>query len=266
MVSLKRQIYGLSILRPYRLWRAWQTAQRQRTVREGFSLASYDMAFTDDWERHERVAVARLLPDCVAFIDVGANNGFYSLLASHLGKPVVAAEPDTGNLIVLRQNTAGRDIEIYAGAISDRAGAVDLFGDGDMASFDPKWQGVGEHFKQSVPAITLDELIGDRWPGELLFIKVDVEGAEAHVLRGAEATLARDPKPYWLIETFQNLPTGAINDAHGEALQLMLDYHCEEISAGNYLFSSAVVTAGAGRSTTSSTMVSLSDSADQQPL
>ena len=238
MVSFKRQIYGLAILRPYRLWRAKQIAQQPRPVREGFSLASSDMAFTDDWERHERAAVARLLPHCAALIDVGANNGFYSLLASHMGKPAVAAEPDAGNLVVLRHNTAGRAVEIFAGAISDRAGTVDLFGDGDMASFDPEWQGVGKHFKQSVPAITLDELIGERWHGERLFIKIDVEGAEAHVLRGAKATLARDPRPYWLIETFPTLPTGARNSSHEQALQLMSDYHAEEISPGNYLFSS----------------------------
>lgn len=41
MVSLKRQIYGLPFMRPYRLWRARQIAETPRPVREGFSFASY---------------------------------------------------------------------------------------------------------------------------------------------------------------------------------------------------------------------------------
>lgn len=236
MVSLKRQIYGLPFLRPYRLWRARKIAETPRAVREGFSLASFDLAFSDDWERAERAAVLRLLPECAALIDVGANNGFYSLLANHLGKPAIAVEPDAGNLVVLRRNLAGTKVELFEGAISDQAGTVDLYGDGDMASFDPHWQGVGRHFRQSVPAITLDALIGDRWRGERLFIKVDVEGAEAHVLRGAATTLAREPKPYWLIETGRTLPTGAPNPAFDEAHRLMDGYSAELVSDGNYLF------------------------------
>lgn len=237
MVSLKRQIYGLPMLRPYRLWRARKIAQQPRPVREGFSLASYDMAFDEDWERHERATVSRLLPDCAALIDVGANNGFYSLLASHLGKPAVAVEPDAGNLIVLRQNVARADVEVFAGALSDKAGTVELYGDGDTASLDPNWQGVYRHFRQSVPSITLDQLIGDRWIGERLFIKVDVEGAEGKVLRGATATLTRNPKPYWLIETFPKLATGAPNPAFAETHRLMSEYVADEISHGNFMFS-----------------------------
>ena len=236
MVSLKRQIYGLPFMRPYRLWRARKIAETPRPVREGFSFASYDMAFSDDWEREERATVLRLLPDCAALIDVGANNGFYSLLAAHLGKHAIAVEPDAGNLVVLRRNLIGTEVEVFEGAISDEAGTVDLYGDGDMASFDPHWQGVGKHFRQSVPAITLDALIGGRWPGKRLFIKVDVEGAETLVLRGAAATLARDPRPCWLIETLPNLPTGEPNPAFDEAHQLMSGYRAELISAGNYLF------------------------------
>ena len=236
MVSLKRQIYGLQILRPYRMWRARQIAAKPRRVAEGFAIASYDMAFDDDWEREERAAIARLLPSCAAFVDVGANNGFYALLAAHLGTPSLAIEPDAGNLVVLRQNAAGKPIEIVAGAVSESAGTVDLFGDGDMASFDPAWQGVGRHFRQTVATMRLDTLLEDRWPGEQLLIKVDVEGAEALVLRGASATLARTPRPFWLIETLPTLPNGALNTAFAQVERLMADYSATPLSGGNILY------------------------------
>jgi FkbM family methyltransferase len=238
MPGLKRKIYGLPIMRGYRLMRARQVARRPRLVREGFSLATFDDAFSDEWEREEREAVGKLLPECAALIDVGANNGFYSLLAAHLGRPAVAVEPDAGNLIVLRRNVEGQNVEVYPGALSDKPGMVNLYGDGDMASFDPAWQGVGQHFRQAVHATTLDALIADRWAGQRLFIKIDVEGAEHLVLRGSQKTLTRTPKPYWLIETFPNIPTGAANLAYAEVTQKMNNegYRARPISSGNVLY------------------------------
>ena len=237
MASLKRKIYGLPFMRWYRLHRAGQIARQPRRVAEGFSFASYDLAFTDDWEREERATVARLLPKCGAMVDVGANSGFYSLLANHLGKPSLAVEPDAGNLILLRRNVAGADVEIAPFALSDKDGTTVLYGDGDMASFDPDWQGVGKYFRQIVTTTTLDALLRGKWAGERLFIKVDVEGAEALVLSGASETLRRSPRPYWLIETLPKLPTGKPNPAYQVTLDAMAGYDAEHIGNGNYLFS-----------------------------
>lgn len=238
MVSLKRQIYGLPLLKAYRLWRARQIARTPRLVREGFCFASYDMAFTDDWEKEERALVAQHLPSCAALVDVGANNGFYSLLAVHLGKPALAIEPDAGNLVVLRANCQGKPVEIVPAVLTEAEGQTVLFGDGDMASLDPDWQGVGRHFRQPVEALTLDGLLLDRWPGERLLIKIDVEGAEALVLRGALATLRRDPRPMWMIEMLPNLPTGGQNPAYGDARTIMAQagYTAEQINAATILY------------------------------
>lgn len=238
MVSFKRKIYGLSVMRWYRTLRAVQIAKQPRQVREGFSFASYDMAFTDDWEREERALVARLLPECAALIDIGANNGFYSLLANHLGKPALAIEPEAGNLIVLRRNVANANVEVLPIALSDSASTTTLYGDGDMASFDPKWQGVGKSFAQKVSTATLDSLLRDRWSGERLMIKLDVEGAEALVLAGASDTIRREPRPIWLIETLAHLPTGAVNIAFDKTLSTMAaaGYKMEKVSAGNFFF------------------------------
>jgi FkbM family methyltransferase len=173
-------------------------------------MVGADLTFEAGWEQGEREVMADYLGECVALIDVGANTGFYSILAARAGKVVVAVEPEQGNLALLRSNIALNDVpvEIHAAALSDSVGRSVVYGDGDMASLSREWQGVGEGFKQSVATTTLDEVIGDRWGGKRLFIKIDVEGFEDKVLSGAAQTLARNPKPYWLVETYPRLPTG----------------------------------------------------------
>lgn len=238
MVSLKRQIYGLPALKAYRLWRARQIARQPRAVREGFRFASYDMAFTDDWEKEECALVVQHLHDCAALVDVGANNGFYSLLAAHLGKSALAIEPDAGNLLVLRAHCRGKSVGIVPAALVEAEGQAVLFGDGDMASLDPEWQGVGKHFRQAVRAMTLDGVLAGRWTEGRLLIKIDVEGAEALVLRGASATLRREPRPLWLIEMLPKLPTGAENPAFAEPHTIMeaAGYLPEQVNAATVFF------------------------------
>lgn len=46
----------------------------------------------------------------------------------------------------------------------------------------------------------MDNVLAGRFSGERLLLKIDVEGAEYAVLKGAIATLARTPKPAWLLE------------------------------------------------------------------
>jgi FkbM family methyltransferase len=47
--------------------------------------------------------------------------------------------------------------------------------------------------------MTLDDIVRGRFSGEQIAIKVDVEGYEAEVLRGAAAVLAMIPKPSWIV-------------------------------------------------------------------
>lgn len=210
MVSFKRRIYGLPVMRHYRLRRALNALGPPRLMPEGFQFASYSLMFEPSWEAAERRIISSLLPQSAALIDIGANHGFYALLAARTGKRVVAIEPDEGNLAVLRSNIAlnQADVEVHAAALSDSNGEGWVYGDGDMASLLQAWQGVGKHFRQRVATVRLDDVMNGRWPGERLLIKVDVEGAEDKVLAGAQATIARDPKPFWLIETYPRLPTG----------------------------------------------------------
>lgn len=135
-------------------------------------------------------------------VDVGANVGFFALLASRAGVDTLAIEPSSLNLRHLYENLrlakGPGSVEVLPVAISDAIGVTDLLGSGQGASLQPGWGGIAANYRTPVPTTTLDSVLAGR-TGRLL-IKVDVEGSENAVLAGASATLDRTPRPTWLIE------------------------------------------------------------------
>jgi FkbM family methyltransferase len=135
-------------------------------------------------------------------IDVGANVGFYTnLMARQLrGRRVLAIEPTPNALSRLKHNlerngVAERTI-VFEGIAADREGVRRL----NIVVGKEEYSSVGAlahpsiHEERSetreVQASTIDALVQRHGldPG---FIKIDVEGAEYEVLRGAEATLKK---------------------------------------------------------------------------
>jgi FkbM family methyltransferase len=133
--------------------------------------------------------------DDVAF-DVGAYQGFFSLLLSRTCQSVVAVEPDPRNVADLRTNIALNDanISVVHAAVAAVPGKTSL-----LLGVEPTESRLVEaHYTQNpwsgsaeVTVTTLDEL-ADRH-GHPGVIKIDVEGAEAEVLRGGDEVLARRP-------------------------------------------------------------------------
>jgi FkbM family methyltransferase len=176
----------------------------------GFKLISglhpaYELMRIGKFEVEETAIIAKLLPKVDIFVDIGANLGYYTCLALQTEKPVIAFEPQQQNLQCLFQNltTNGWEdkVEVFPLALSDRPGLLTLYGaSGPSASLIKNWAGYSSRFKKIVPVSTLDNILAGRFSGKRFFIKMDVEGAEYHVLRGALATLQRAPKPIWLLE------------------------------------------------------------------
>jgi FkbM family methyltransferase len=143
-------------------------------------------------------------------IDVGANVGFYTnLLARHVARRrVLAIEPTANALAKLRHNIErngiGARTVVCEGIVSDREGTRTLHtvaGKEEYSSLAALAHPsiAGQPFEeQQVRATTIDALVAQHEldPG---FIKIDVEGAEHEVLRGAEATL-RNARPVVLAE------------------------------------------------------------------
>jgi FkbM family methyltransferase len=145
-------------------------------------------------------AMVRHLPRGGVFYDIGANLGFFSLLAAHLSGldegRVYAFEAAPDNAEAIRVNAALNQIpnvEVRAVAVSDRSGRGRL-----QIVDDQSWSKLveyGEHpFTErviDVPLVAIDDLIGG---GELpppTVVKIDVEGAELAVLDGMRETISR---------------------------------------------------------------------------
>lgn len=206
-MSLRRRLAGLPVMRLYRDFRTAKLASDPVETAYGFRFAGNPAFLSPGWEPNQRRIITALLPKVAAFVDVGANHGIYTALAAHAGIQTVAIEPEDGNLRCLKATIAanGFPTEILPVAISDASGVLNLFGDGSTASVVQGWAGNTRTSHRLVPANTLDNLFAARWPGERVLIKIGVEGAEARVLAGASAMLARNPRPFWLVKTLPNV-------------------------------------------------------------
>lgn len=142
------------------------------------------------------------------FVDIGSNIGFYACLARSLGRHVIAIEPLPKNLEYLFTNLLAndwKDIEVFPVGLSESPGLATLYGASSTgASLISNWAGASQFFQRTIPLSTLDILLGDRFAGKKIFIKIDVEGVEYPVLLGAARVMQMQPKPTWVLEVCLN--------------------------------------------------------------
>ncbi len=150
--------------------------------------------------------IRRLLHGEGYFIDVGANIGYYSVLArrwTHRNKPVLAIEPGTVALEMLRRSlelNGYQDVEVEPVALADAEFSAPLHhhasSDIGKASLRSTRSPGGV---ETVDVTTLDSLWESRGRPAVDLVKVDVEGLEADVLLGAE-DLLRSQRPTLIVE------------------------------------------------------------------
>jgi FkbM family methyltransferase len=151
------------------------------------------------FERAEQDVFARTVRSGDVVYDLGANVGFYTLLAAKLAGPtgrVVAFEPVPRNLGYLRRHLAlnqCENVSVVAAAVSDRSGTA-RFRDGPAHTVGTLAR---DERGYDVQVVALDDYCAAPAPR---VIKIDVEGAEADVLRGA-ARVLREARPIVLLST-----------------------------------------------------------------
>jgi FkbM family methyltransferase len=181
---------------------------------------------TGSYEREQTRLMVSMVTAGDAVLDVGAHTGYYTVLASLLvGRAgrVHAFEPDPRNAGFLRRhvrlnrcdNTVVEEV-----AVASRAGARRFGGGSGSGTARLRPDGALE-----VPVVALDEYC-QRHAIHPTLIKVDVEGGEAEVLRGAAEVLRRD-RPTVLLSTHGP-------EAHAECLSLLSDlgYGAEAVGGG----------------------------------
>ncbi len=135
------------------------------------------------------------------FVDVGANAGVYTVLASGaVGASAVTIEPVpetfarlTANL---RVNNICDKVEAHNIGLAREEAMLRFTAEHDTMNHiinDENWTGPSI----DVPVSTLDKVLNQRGPK---LIKIDVEGWEAEVLAGATSTLRHPSLLAWIVE------------------------------------------------------------------
>ena len=180
--------------------------QKLATTPLGFKLIGNRKMQRGDFEPEETQLLLKLFEKADVFVDVGANVGYFTCLARSRKLHTIAVEPQANNLDFLYASLRAnewQDVEVFPVGLAERAGTAELYGGGTAASLIPGWhtkEDAWQHVVQTIPLSTLDILLGDRFAGRRMVIKIDVEGFEAGVIAGATRTLKQSPAPVWLME------------------------------------------------------------------
>lgn len=196
-------------------WQAWKVlARRPMTTRFWNQLR---VRVYPDWpyswtaiyfrldEYDDMMFTLRYLRPGDVFLDVGANIGIYSLLASSVngGAQVLAFEPHPTASDRLRENAALNrltNIQVIEAALGEETGlgqmTTDLFEQNRIAGSGDT--GIGT----TVRLATLDDELRQQRidPACVAMVKIDTEGFESRVLRGAASLLSCTPGPVWIVE------------------------------------------------------------------
>ena len=143
-------------------------------------------------------------------IDIGANNGLYTLMLANAANRIIAFEANPSLADTLR-SVSPANVRVENCAISNTPGSLNLkipriagVQNTGMATVSRsntfETQSVDSIDEISVQAIPLDDYIRDKKVHDVSFMKIDVEGFEKEVLDGAMQTI-RSKQPILLIET-----------------------------------------------------------------
>lgn len=156
--------------------------------------------------------VLHLLRPGDLFVDVGANVGSYTVLASRVcGASSVSIEPgDEARQALsrnLRQNGIEGLVEIVASAVGSSDGEIAFTEGLDTVN---RVATAADESSVVVPMRCLDSIVASKRP---VLIKIDVEGFEEEVVRGARKTLEQPSLLAVELETVTGATEGMLRDA-----------------------------------------------------
>ncbi len=190
----------------------WYQVEPQVRMRlDPDDYVSRTILLNGDWEPASWQAMREHLASGSTFVDVGAQIGYYSLKAAAVVGPrgrVIAVEPNPETVTKLEGNiraSGAKAITVAPVACSDSESVLDLYaapaantGESSLSKTNASQAGEAQR-AYKVRARPLDDIIRESGVARVDVIKVDVEGAEYLVLRGARETLA-EFHPILLVE------------------------------------------------------------------
>ena len=168
------------------------------------------------------------------FVDVGANMGLTTVLAwkTGLASQIIAFEPTHRYAAVWHANIGRNGVKnaaLYQCATGDKPGTFEFVIDpeaplhnrlllgGTLDRYEPEPN--SQRVVESIRLVRLDDILSACGVSEVQLLKVDVEGAEPSVLRGAERLLARRAIKNILIEFIPEYM-----EEMGESIEVYVDH------------------------------------------
>lgn len=202
-------------------------AMRSRRFKDQIATNLFRLGWRD-YEAPVPLVLARIIrQSSTVFVDIGANTGFYSLLAWAAGaRSVHAFEPvqEIHDMLAenLRLSNAGNSVELSTIALSNYQGEAAFFVPDNAnavetsASLDGNFRAGSQ--KRMVRVDTVDHVLGETLlaaKDALVIMKIDVENCEHLVLAGMERTL-REVRPLLVLELLEENP-------HAQAIRATLE-------------------------------------------
>ncbi|WP_157838265.1 FkbM family methyltransferase [Mycolicibacterium aromaticivorans] len=176
-------------------------------------IATYVWVF-GEWEPDLTRFIVNRLRDGDVFIDVGANVGYYSLLAARsvgVNGNVVAVEASPVMFDQLRRNTGadrlGDRVRLVNKAAAAKSGKLTVFsGPRHNTGMSTTLSTRGLDVEATIEALRLDQIFTCEEAASIRIVKIDVEGAEPDVLAGmsnligvlrSDAEIVVELSPQW---------------------------------------------------------------------
>lgn len=167
------------------------------------------------WESWITVWMLKNINSNSLFLDIGANTGYYAMLALMQGAEVQAFEPNPPYYEMLRAtldyHKINNSAKLYNVALSDKKGFATLHvpeklhGSASLSAIDAKWV----YHEVTVPTETLNSFYQKTSKQEII-IKIDAESAEEKIWDGA--SLFTEPNDYNSVVFVIEYTPGAYSD------------------------------------------------------
>jgi len=201
--------------------------------------------FRGSYAGDQLVIIEHILTDDSVFLDVGANQGEFSVAAARMARrgKVIAFEPVAEYRDRLSENIKlnnFQNIEVIPVALGDKDGELPIYDSVEGFTDGTRNEGLTtlfshssrQHARETVRVRRLDDVLNELSIPRVHVIKLDIEGAEWIALRGAQNTITRD-RPVLIVEISKDscLAAGYKAETFVEWLR-GLNYRLEKIIEG----------------------------------